>query len=127
MVINKLRGTLNVAAVKAPGFGDRRKAMLEDIAILTGGSASLKTSVSNSKTFNSVILVGPKRITIDKENTVIVEGSGKSSDIQGRVKQIRRQIEETTSDYDREKNYRNATCKDGRWCCRDQRWRTNRA
>src|SRR5881396_586550 len=91
LVVNKLRGTLNVCAVKAPGFGDRRKAMCEDIAVLTGGK------------FISEDLGRAKNIVVDKENTTIVEGFGKSSEIQGRVNQIRRQIEETTSDYDREK------------------------
>jgi chaperonin GroEL len=103
LVVNKLRGTFKVAAVKAPGFGDRRKAMLEDIAILTGGqliSEDLGIKLENIKLED---LGKAKRVTIDKENTTIVEGSGKSSDIQGRVAQIRRQIEETTSDYDREK------------------------
>ena len=103
LVVNKLRGTLNVAAVKAPGFGDRRKAMLEDIAILTGGrclSEDLGIKLENVQISD---LGSTKRVTIDKENTTIIEGAGKSSDIQGRVKQIRRQIEETTSDYDAEK------------------------
>jgi chaperonin GroEL len=103
LVVNKLRGTLQVAAVKAPGFGDRRKAMMEDIAVLTGGkliSEDLGIKLENIKLEE---LGKAKRVTIDKENTTIVEGSGKSSDIQGRVAQIRRQIEETTSDYDREK------------------------
>jgi chaperonin GroEL len=103
LVVNKLRGTLQVAAVKAPGFGDRRKAMLEDIAVLTGGkmiSEDLGIKLENIKLED---LGKAKRVTIDKENTTIVEGSGKGADIQGRVAQIRRQIEETTSDYDREK------------------------
>jgi chaperonin GroEL len=103
LVVNKLRGTLQVAAVKAPGFGDRRKAMLEDIAVLTGGkliSEDLGIKLENIKLED---LGKAKRVTIDKDNTTIVEGSGKSSDIQARVAQIRRQIEETTSDYDREK------------------------
>jgi chaperonin GroEL len=103
LVVNKLRGTINVAAVKAPGFGDRRKAMLEDIAILTGGrllSEDLGIKLENVTLDD---LGKAKRVTIDKENTTIVEGSGKQADIQGRVNQIRRQIEETTSDYDREK------------------------
>jgi len=103
LVVNKLRGTLQVCAVKAPGFGDRRKAMLEDIAVLTGGkliSEDLGIKLENIKLED---LGKAKRVTIDKENTTIVEGSGKSHDIQGRVAQIRRQIEETTSDYDREK------------------------
>ena len=101
--MNKLRGTLKVAAVKAPGFGDRRKAMLEDIAILTGGrciTEDLGIKLENIKLDD---LGRAKRVTIDKENTTIVEGAGKQADIQGRVNQIRRQIDETTSDYDREK------------------------
>jgi chaperonin GroEL len=103
LVVNKLRGTLQVAAVKAPGFGDRRKAMLEDIAILTGGkviSEDLGIRLENVKLED---LGKAKKITIDKDNTTIVEGAGKAADIQGRVATIRRQIEETTSDYDREK------------------------
>ena len=103
LVVNKLRGTLQVCAVKAPGFGDRRKAMLEDIAVLTGGrliSEDLGIKLENIKLDD---LGKAKRATVDKENTTIVEGTGKSADIQGRVAQIRRQIEETTSDYDREK------------------------
>ena len=103
LVVNKLRGTLQVAAVKAPGFGDRRKAMLEDIAVLTGGR--LITEDLGIKLENITLddLGKAKRVTIDKENTTIVEGEGSTADIQGRVNQIRRQIEETTSDYDREK------------------------
>src|SRR6059036_54322 len=103
LVVNKLRGSLQVAAVKAPGFGDRRKAMLEDIAILTGGKViteDLGIKLENVKTDD---LGEAKKVTIDKDNTTLVEGAGKSSDIEGRVKQIRTQIEETTSDYDREK------------------------
>ena len=103
LVVNKLRGTLQVAAVKAPGFGDRRKAMLEDIAILTGGKAiteDLGIKLENTRLED---LGRAKRITIDKDNTTIVEGYGTSDKIQARVKQIRVQIEETTSDYDREK------------------------
>jgi chaperonin GroEL len=103
LVVNKLRGTLQVCAVKAPGFGDRRKAMLEDIAVLTGGrliSEDLGIKLENIKIED---MGKAKRVTVDKENTTIVEGSGKNADIQGRVAQIRRQIEETTSDYDREK------------------------
>jgi chaperonin GroEL len=103
LVVNKLRGTLNVAAVKAPGFGDRRKAMLEDISILTGGkviSEDLGIKLENVQVQD---LGRAKKITIDKDNTTIVEGSGKQADIEGRVKTIRAQIEETTSDYDREK------------------------
>ena len=103
LVVNKLRGTLNVCAVKAPGFGDRRKAMLEDIAILTGGqviSEDLGIKLENVKLED---LGKAKKITVDKDNTTIVEGAGKAADIEGRVKTIRTQIEETTSDYDREK------------------------
>src|SRR5437660_517302 len=103
LVVNKLRGTLQVCAVKAPGFGDRRKAMLEDIAVLTGGkliSEDLGIKLENIKIED---LGKAKRVTVDKENTTIVEGAGKNTDIQGRVAQIRRQIEETTSDYDKEK------------------------
>jgi chaperonin GroEL len=103
LVVNKLRGTLQVAAVKAPGFGDRRKAMLEDIAILTGGRCLTEDLGIKLENVTIDDLGRAKRITIDKENTVIVEGEGKQADIQGRVNQIRRQIEETTSDYDREK------------------------
>jgi chaperonin GroEL len=103
LVVNKLRGTLNVAAVKAPGFGDRRKAMMEDIAILTGGRLITEDLGIKLENLNLEDLGKAKRVSIDKENTTIVEGSGKQSDIQGRVNQIRRQIEETTSDYDREK------------------------
>jgi chaperonin GroEL len=103
LVVNKLRGTLQVCAVKAPGFGDRRKAMLEDIAILTGGkviSEDLGIKLENVKLED---LGRAKKVTVDKDNTTIVEGAGKAADIQGRVSTIRRQIEETTSDYDREK------------------------
>ena len=103
LVVNKLRGTINVAAVKAPGFGDRRKAMMEDIAILTGGRCITEDLGLKLENLGLEDLGKAKRITIDKENTTIVEGTGKPSDIQGRVGQIRRQIEETTSDYDREK------------------------
>jgi chaperonin GroEL len=103
LVVNKLRGTLNVAAVKAPGFGDRRKAMCEDIAILTGGKFISEDLGIKLENLNLDDLGRGKSVVVDKENTTIVEGSGKSSEIQGRVNQIRRQIEETTSDYDREK------------------------
>ena len=103
LVVNKLRGTLQVAAVKAPGFGDRRKAMLEDIAVLTGGRCLTEDLGIKLENINLDDLGKAKRITIDKENTTIVEGEGSTADIQGRVNQIRRQIEETTSDYDREK------------------------
>jgi chaperonin GroEL len=103
LVVNKLRGTLNVCAVKAPGFGDRRKAMLEDIAILTGGRFISEDLGIKLESVGLDDLGRAKSIVVDKENTTIVEGAGKSSEIQGRVNQIRRAIEETTSDYDREK------------------------
>ena len=103
LVVNKIRGTINVCAVKAPGFGDRRKAMLEDIAVLTGGRCITEDLGLKLENLSLDDLGSAKRIVVDKENTTIVEGGGKSSDIQGRVKQIRRQIEETTSDYDSEK------------------------
>ena len=103
LVVNKLRGTLNCAAVKAPGFGDRRKAMLEDIAILTGGKVISEDLGIKLETVQLADLGRAKKITVDKDNTTIVEGAGKPADIQGRVKQLRTQVEETTSDYDREK------------------------
>jgi chaperonin GroEL len=103
LVVNKLRGTLNVAAVKAPGFGDRRKAMLEDIATLTGGKTISEDLGIKLETVQVSDLGRAKKVTIDKDNTTIVEGSGKQADIEGRVKTLRAQIEETTSDYDREK------------------------
>ena len=103
LVVNKLRGTLNIVAVKAPGFGDRRKAMCEDIAILTGAKFISEDLGLKLESVELNDLGRAKSIVVDKENTTIVEGGGKSSDIQGRVNQIRRQIEETTSDYDREK------------------------
>jgi chaperonin GroEL len=103
LVVNKLRGTLNIAAVKAPGFGDRRKAMLEDIAILTGGKVISEDLGIKLENVHIEDLGRAKKVTIDKDNTTIVEGAGKQSDIEGRVKTLRAQIEETTSDYDREK------------------------
>jgi chaperonin GroEL len=103
LVVNRLRGTLQVAAVKAPGYGDRRKAMLEDIAILTGGKAITEDLGIKLENIKLEDLGRAKKITIDKDNTTIVEGAGKTKDIEGRVKQIRTQIDETTSDYDREK------------------------
>src|ERR1700686_5033346 len=103
LVVNKLRGTLQVAAVKAPGFGDRRKAMLEDLAVLTGGQCITEDLGIKLENVKLEDLGRAKRVTIDKENTTVVEGEGKHADIQGRVAQIRRQIEETTRDYDREK------------------------
>jgi chaperonin GroEL len=103
LVVNKLRGTLNIAAVKAPGFGDRRKAMLEDIAILTGGKVISEDLGIKLENVHIEDLGKAKKITIDKDNSTIVEGAGKQSDIEGRVKTLRAQIDETTSDYDREK------------------------
>lgn len=103
LVVNKLRGTLNIAAVKAPGFGDRRKAMLEDIAILTGGQVISEEVGLKLENVKLTDLGRAKRVTIDKDNTTIVEGAGDTKKIEGRVKQIKAQIEETTSDYDREK------------------------
>ena len=103
LVVNKLRGTLQAAAVKAPGFGDRRKAMLEDIAILTGGRAITEDLGIKLENIKIEDLGKAKKVTIDKDNTTIVEGAGTSTAIEGRVKQIRTQVEETTSDYDREK------------------------
>jgi chaperonin GroEL len=103
LVVNKLRGTLQVAAVKAPGFGDRRKAMLQDIAILTGGKAITEDLGIKLENVQIQDLGQAKKITIDKDNTTVVEGKGKHSEIEGRVKEIRSQVEKTTSDYDREK------------------------
>ena len=103
LVVNKLRGTLQVAAVKAPGFGDRRKAMLQDIAILTGGKAITEDLGIKLENVQISDLGQAKKITIDKDNTTLVEGKGKHAEIEGRVKEIRSQIEKTTSDYDREK------------------------
>ena len=103
LVVNKLRGTLQVCAVKSPGFGDRRKAMMEDIAVLTGGKFISEDLGIKLESLSLADMGRAKRISIDKDNTTIVEGGGKSADIQGRIAQIRRQIEETTSDYDREK------------------------
>src|SRR5712671_5120691 len=103
LVVNKLRGTLHCAAVKAPGFGDRRKAMLEDIATLTGGKAITEDLGIKLENVKLEDLGRAKKVTIDKDNTTIIEGAGKSADIEGRVKQIRSQVENTTSDYDKEK------------------------
>src|SRR2546425_8309030 len=103
LVVNKLRGTLSACAVKAPGFGDRRKAMLEDIAVLTGGKAITEDLGIKLESIKLNDLGRAKKVVVDKDNTTIVEGSGKSKEIEGRIKQIRAQIEETTSDYDREK------------------------
>ena len=103
LVINKLRGTLQCCAVKAPGYGDRRKAMLEDIAILTGGTAVFEALGVKLESLSLAELGRAKKIVVDKDNTTIIEGGGKSADIKGRIDQIRREIEKTTSDYDREK------------------------
>src|SRR5207302_1385420 len=103
LVVNKLRGTLHAAAVKAPGFGDRRKAMLEDIATLTGGKAITEDLGLKLENLKIEDLGKAKKVTIDKDNTTIVEGGGTSAAIDGRVKQLRAQVEDTTSDYDREK------------------------
>jgi chaperonin GroEL len=103
LVVNKLRGTLKCAAVKAPGFGDRRKAMMEDVAILTGGKMIAEDLGIKLENLKLTDLGQAKRVTIDKDNTTIIEGKGKKSDLEGRIKQIRAQIEDTTSDYDREK------------------------
>src|SRR5947209_7638264 len=103
LVVNKLRDTLNAAAVKAPGFGDRRKAMLEDIAILTGGKAIFEETGIKLEGVKLDDLGRAKRVSIDKDNTTIVDGAGASAAIAGRIKQLRTQIDETTSDYDREK------------------------
>jgi chaperonin GroEL len=103
LVVNKLRGTLQVCAVKAPGFGDRRKAMLQDISVLTGGKAITEDLGIKLESIKLEDLGRAKKIVVDKDNTTIVEGAGKKADIEGRVRQIRAQIEDTTSDYDREK------------------------
>ncbi|MCH2153862.1 MAG: chaperonin GroEL, partial [Phycisphaerales bacterium] len=103
LVVNRLRGVLKVVAVKAPGFGDRRKAMLDDIAILTGGTAVMEELGMDLETLSLKELGRAKKITVDKDNTTIIEGTGKSSDIKGRIDQIRAQLDATSSDYDKEK------------------------
>src|SRR5437899_11611896 len=103
LVVNKIRGTLKVAAVKAPAFGDRRKAIMEDIATLTGGRAITEDLGIKLENVKLEDLGRAKKVVLDKDNTTIVEGAGKTKEIEGRIKQIRAQIEETTSDYDREK------------------------
>src|SRR5204863_9779479 len=103
LVVNKLRGTLQVVAVKAPGFGDRRKDMLQDIATLTGGKAITEDLGIKLENVKMEDLGQAKKVTIDKDNTTIIEGKGKHGDVESRVKEIRGQIEKTTSDYDREK------------------------
>jgi len=104
LVVKRLRGGLKVAAVKAPGFGDRRRAMLQDIAVLTGGQAISEDLGIKLENVTLVMLGRAKKVMIDKENTTIVNGGGKKADIEARVTQIKAQIEDTTSDYDREKN-----------------------
>src|SRR5437763_983616 len=103
LVVNKLRGTIHVCAVKAPGFGDRRKAMLEDISILTGGKAIMEEMGTKLEDVKLVDLGSARRITVTKDNTTIIDGAGEAKSIEGRIKQLRAQVEETTSDYDREK------------------------
>src|SRR3989442_2204906 len=103
LVVNKLRGTLSACAVKAPGFGDRRKAMLEDISILTGGKAIMEETGIKLDGVKLEDLGRAKRVTVDKDTTTIIDGAGAQKDIEGRIKQLRAQIDETTSDYDREK------------------------
>src|SRR5262249_38849650 len=103
LVVNKIRGTLSVAAVKAPGFGDRRKAMLQDMAILSGGQVIAEELGLKLENVTLKDLGKAKRVVIDKDNTTIIDGAGKKSDIEGRCNEIRNQIEDTTSDYDREK------------------------
>jgi chaperonin GroEL len=103
LVVNKLRGTLSACAVKAPGFGDRRKALLEDISILTGGTAIMEETGIKLESVKLEDLGKAKRVTVDKDNTTIIDGAGSQKNIEGRIKQLRVQVEETTSDYDREK------------------------
>ena len=103
LVVNKLRGTLSACAVKAPGFGDRRKAMLEDISILTGGKAIMEETGIKLESVKLEDLGRAKRVTVDKDTTTIIDGAGTQKNIEGRIRQLRAQIEETTSDYDREK------------------------
>ena len=122
LVVNKLRGGLKVAAVKAPGFGDRRKAMLEDIGILSGGQVISEDLGIKLENVTLAMLGRAKRVLIEKENTTIIEGTGKKQDIVGRCNQIRAQVEETTSDYDREK-LAGASGEAGRWCGGDPRRR----
>ena len=121
LVVNKLRGGLKIAAVKAPGFGDRRKAMLEDIAILTGGQVISEDLGIKLESVTMDMLGKAKRVVVDKENSTIVGGAGKKKDIEARCDQIRKQIDETTSDYDREK-LQERLAKLGWWCSCDQSW-----
>ena len=122
LVVNKLRGGLKIAAVKAPGFGDRRKAMLEDIAILTGGQVISEDLGIKLETVTMDMLGKAKRVVVDKENSTIVGGAGKKKDIEARCDQIRKQIDETTSDYDKEKLQERLAKLAGRWCCSYQSW-----
>jgi chaperonin GroEL len=103
LVVNKLRGTIHVCAVKAPGFGDRRKAMLEDISVLTGGKAIMEEMGTKLEDVKLADLGSARRVTVTKDNTTIIDGAGQAKSIEGRIKQLRAQVEETTSDYDREK------------------------
>ena len=124
LVVNKLRGTLKIAAVKAPGFGDRRKAMLEDIAVLNRRYGYLRRKrITNLKTLLLAYLGTAKKVVIDKDNTTIVEGAGKTEDIKKRVNEIKAQIEKTTSDYDKEK-LTGKTSKTIRRCCSIKNWRS---
>ena len=125
LVVNKLRGTVRVAAAKAPGFGDRRKAMLEDISVITGGRVISEEAGLKLENTTLEDLGQAKRIVLDKDNTTLIEGAGQTGDIQGRVGQIRRQIDETTSDYDSEK-LQERLAQTGRRRRSDQRRRTNR-
>ena len=125
LVVNKLRGGLKVAAVKAPGFGDRRKAMLQDIAILTGGQAISEDLGIKLENVTIAMLGRAKKVMIDKENTTIVNGAGKKADIEARVTQIKAQIEETTSDYDKRETAR-AAGQARRRRCGDPRRRRHR-
>ena len=118
LVVNNMRGVVKVAAVKAPGFGDRRKAMLEDIAILTGATVISEEVGRNLESATLDDLGNAKRVVVTKDNTTIIDGAGKSTEIESRVKQIRAQIEETSSDYDKEK-LQERVAKACRWCCGD--------
>ncbi len=125
LVVNKLKGTFSCVAVKAPGFGDRRKAMLEDIAVLTGGKVITEDIGVKLENVTIDWLGEAKKVVIDKDNTTIVEGSGNTDDVKARIKQIRTQIEDTTSDYDREK-LQERLAKTGRRRCPDQSRRRHR-
>ena len=122
LVVNKIRGSLKIAAVKAPGFGDRRKAMLEDIAILTGGTVISEERGYKLENATLDYLGTAEKVNIDKDNTTIVNGAGKKADIEGRVGQIKQQIENTTSDYDQRETTREA-CQAFWWCSYPLHWR----